>query len=164
MSAVQKAIATGRITKNADGTIDPERADREWAQNTFSGAALSNRIGNPKVHAPVPAVETVPQHAPGGADPVQSYLRARAVKETFNAKRAQAEYELLSGKLMETSKAGAYAVTFSSLVKEHWMAMAERLAPSLAALGDEAAVRKVLQSDVEIGLKKLNKAIQDAGF
>ena len=40
MSAVQKAIASKRITPNADGTIDPERADQEWARNTFAGQAL----------------------------------------------------------------------------------------------------------------------------
>ena len=32
--AVKKAIDTGRITQGADGTIDPDRADREWEQNT----------------------------------------------------------------------------------------------------------------------------------
>src|ERR1035438_3084707 len=35
-SAVRKAIATKRITPNPDGTIDPERADQEWARNTFA--------------------------------------------------------------------------------------------------------------------------------
>ena len=39
-SAVRKAIATKRITPNPDGTIDPERADQEWAQNTFAGQTL----------------------------------------------------------------------------------------------------------------------------
>ena len=30
MSAVQKAIASKRITPNPDGTIDPEWANQEW--------------------------------------------------------------------------------------------------------------------------------------
>lgn len=33
-SAVRKAIASGRITPEADGTIDPARADAEWAAQT----------------------------------------------------------------------------------------------------------------------------------
>lgn len=33
-SAVHKAIRTGRITPEADGTIDPERADRDWARHS----------------------------------------------------------------------------------------------------------------------------------
>ena len=33
-AAVRKAIATGRITTLADGTIDPDRADFEWGAQT----------------------------------------------------------------------------------------------------------------------------------
>jgi hypothetical protein len=33
-AAVRKAIATGRVTPQADGTLEPERADAEWARNT----------------------------------------------------------------------------------------------------------------------------------
>lgn len=33
-AAVRKAIKTGRITPEADGTIDSVRADREWTRNT----------------------------------------------------------------------------------------------------------------------------------
>ncbi|MGD7355455.1 elements of external origin, partial [Ralstonia pseudosolanacearum] len=33
-AAVRKAIAAGRITPEADGTIDTDRADAEWARNT----------------------------------------------------------------------------------------------------------------------------------
>ena len=33
VSAVQKAIEAGRITLT-DGKIDPEKADKEWAENT----------------------------------------------------------------------------------------------------------------------------------
>ena len=38
--AVRKAIATKRITPNADGTLDPERANQEWERNTFAGKTL----------------------------------------------------------------------------------------------------------------------------
>ena len=33
-TAVHKAIRTGRITPEADGSVDPERADQDWARNT----------------------------------------------------------------------------------------------------------------------------------
>ena len=55
LTAVQKAISSKRITPLADGTIDPERANQEWAKNTFAGqtihkpsAASSDRL--PPVH------------------------------------------------------------------------------------------------------------------
>ena len=37
LTAVQKAISSKRITTLPDGTIDPERANQEWAKNTFAG-------------------------------------------------------------------------------------------------------------------------------
>ena len=40
LSAVQKAIKTKRITPDADGTIDPERANYAWERNTFAGKTL----------------------------------------------------------------------------------------------------------------------------
>ena len=55
LTAVQKAISSKRITTLADGTIDPERANQDWAKNTFAGqtihkpsAASSDRL--PPVH------------------------------------------------------------------------------------------------------------------
>lgn len=32
--AVRKAVNTGRITANADGSIDVQRADEQWQRNT----------------------------------------------------------------------------------------------------------------------------------
>lgn len=34
-AAVRKALEYGRITKGPDGTIDPAKADRDWAANTI---------------------------------------------------------------------------------------------------------------------------------
>ena len=36
--AVKKAIDSGRITPEADGTLDPQRADAEWAKNKIGRA------------------------------------------------------------------------------------------------------------------------------
>jgi hypothetical protein len=33
-AAVSQAVLTGRITKEADGSIDPRRADKQWLENT----------------------------------------------------------------------------------------------------------------------------------
>ena len=39
-AAVRKAIRTGRIMLNSDGTVDAERADREWAARTLTRMVL----------------------------------------------------------------------------------------------------------------------------
>ena len=65
LTAVQKAIATKRITRLPDGSIDAERANREWLKNTFAGqtvreAAAPERL--PSAHeSPAPTGDPVTQ-------------------------------------------------------------------------------------------------------
>src|ERR1019366_3311644 len=100
-SAVRKAIATKRITPNPDGTIDPERADQEWAQNTFAGQTL-HQATRPQVASravpPPRGGSGIPSPPEASGDPVTAYLRARAVTETYKARTAQLEYEERAGK------------------------------------------------------------------
>lgn len=75
-SAVRKAIATGRITLEPDGSIDPERADREWEQRTDPMQQRGR-------HAKVAAV-------PAGASPVAAgeeriEARSQAIEERIAA-------------------------------------------------------------------------------
>jgi len=159
LTAVQKAISSKRITTLADGTIDPERANQEWAKNTFAGqtihkpsAASSDRL--PPVH----------ESAVGSGDPVTAYLRARAVKESFAARTAQLEYEERAGKLIPAVRASEYAATFSSIVKDGLMAMPDRLAPMLAAVDDEKTIHRMLGAEITALLRKVSKSVADAGL
>jgi hypothetical protein len=75
-----------------DGRIDAARADRDWAANSDVAAVLPAIIGGQK-----PAYRTAkmmvenPDVPPAAAtivgDPLHAYWKARAVKETFLAKR-----------------------------------------------------------------------------
>jgi hypothetical protein len=175
LTAVQKAIASKRITTLADGTIDPERANQEWAKNTFAGQTLHRTSGG---HQPVSSVADHSQPPRGGSglpplqheapspsgDPVAAYLRARAVKTSFEARTAQLEYEERAGKLIPALRASEYAATFSAIVKDHLQARADRLAPMLAAVNDEKAIHRLLKIDDEAVLRKVSKAIADAGL
>ena len=42
-TAVHKAIRAGRITPEADGTLDPDKVDREWNKNTEAPAQGTQR-------------------------------------------------------------------------------------------------------------------------
>ena len=162
LTAVQKAIASKRITPLADGTIDAERADREWTKNTFAGQTATRATAAPP---PPRAGSAMPHPEPGpSGDPVATYLRARAVKETYLARKAELEYKQISGELIPAVRASEYAATFSAIVKDHLQARAERLAPTLAAINDEKSVYRVLKTDDEAVLRKVSKAIADAGL
>ena len=167
-SAVRKAIATKRITPNPDGTIDPERADQEWARNTFAGQTL-HQATRPQVafrNAPPPprGSSGIPSSPEVSNDPVSAYLRARAVSETFKAKTAQLEYEERAGKLIQATKAGEYAAHWSAIVGDALSAYPDRVAPLVAAAKTEAEIHRILAGETNALRRKMAKAISDAGY
>ena len=171
LPALQKAIATKRITTLPYGSIDPERANEEWAKNTFAGHTINRK---PAAPSPPPSgaaqprassqPPVIPQAVEVSSDPVAAYLRARAVNETFKAKVSQLEYEERAGKLIPATRAAEYAATFSAIVKDALMSMPDRLAPMLAAVDDDKAIHRMLAVEVTAVLKKVNKAVADSGL
>jgi len=158
LTAVQKAITAKRISTLADGTIDPERADREWTRNTFAGQTVREA-------APPPArLPSLPESPGPAGDPVAAYLRARAVKESFQARTAELDYKERAGKLIDAARASEYAATFSAIVKDGLMAMPDRLAPMLAAVDDEKTIHRMLGAEITALLRKVSKAVADAGL
>ena len=163
-SAVQKAIQTGRITPNPDGSIDPERADREWAKNSIPRTEKPKRAPAQSAASSPPPEPGIPSGSSVAGDPVAAYLRARAVNETFKAKVSQLEYEERSGKLIPAARAAEYAAMFSAVVKDSMTALPDRLAPMLAAVDEEKAIHRMLSAEVAAVLKKINKAVTDSGL
>ena len=168
LSAVQKAIATKRITPNPDGSIDPERANEEWERNTFAGKTL-HQATRPQVaprSAPAPSRggPSMPGQPDVSSDPVAAYLRARAVTETFKAKTAQLEFEERAGKLIQATKAGEYAAHWSAIIGDALSAFADRVTPLVAAANSEAEIHRILTGETNAMRRKTAKAISDAGY
>ena len=168
LSAVQKAIKTKRITLNADGTLDPEKANQEWERNTFAGKTLHQAT---RQQAAPPSATPLPRGSAGLTsqpevtnDPVAAYLRARAVNETFKAKTAQLEYEERAGKLIQATKAGEYAANWSAIVGDALSAYPDRVAPLVAAAKTEAEIHRILTGETNALRRKMAKAISDAGY
>ena len=104
--AVKKAIDSGRITPEADGTIEPNRADLEWAQNTVPArkaapvkaapaAVESPRARSQEAEAAAPPLST------GGA----SLLQARTVNEVVKAQTNKVRLAQLKGELVDRAQA-----------------------------------------------------------
>jgi hypothetical protein len=102
------------------------------------------------------------------SDPVTAYLRARAVTETYKARTAQLEYEERAGKLIPATQAGEYASSFSNIARDQVSAWADRLTPVLmpffAPGTDEAVIHRLLMREGDAALRKISKAIADAGY
>src|ERR1039458_7760220 len=91
LSAVQKAIKSGRISVQPDGKIDSAQADLQWQRNTGQ-------------HAP-PVAQRGPDDIDGaafGGSPWagSKYGRPGAVREHYQARLAKIDYEERVAKLV----------------------------------------------------------------
>lgn len=115
LSAVQKAISSGRITTLADGRIDPVAADAAWAQNTNTYA---------------PAV-TREEDEPGfGAS---QYTKARAVREHYQARLAKIDYEERIAKVIPADEVKIAAFNLTRLIRDRLMNIPDRVVGAVLA-------------------------------
>jgi hypothetical protein len=159
--AVKKAIDTGRITLEADGTIDPVRADAQWAQNT---AAPRRPIARPAATAqvarssPRESVEPVaPPLSAGGT----SLLQARTVNEVVKAQTNKVRLAQLKGELVDRAQAIAHVFKLARSEREAWLNWPNRITPVLAAeLGiDEHTLFVALDVAVRVHLEELGEFV-----
>ena len=163
-TAVAKALATGRITAEADGTIDPAKADRQWdtatdpakqrgvharqlGSDTARGTATAKAaIGmKPVPQAAISAVNDtlaeVGADAPSGdAEGGQvSFLRARMANEVIKAQTAKVRLQKMKGDLVDRNRAVAAVFDLARLERDSWLNLPPRVAANMAAeLGVEA--------------------------
>ena len=81
--AVRKAIKSGRITLNQNKKLDRELTDTEWFKNTSPAKQRKEADSNQS-----------------SSDDKISYHRSRAIREDYNAKLTQLQFERESGKLI----------------------------------------------------------------
>ena len=149
LAAVQKALHSGRITANADGLIDSERADAEWTAKTRPG----QRRGRP-----VAAQAREPVEAPAsGLD----YFRARAIRESYLARLAKIEFEEKTAKLISRDEVQVAAFTRGRTIRDNLLNLADRLAATLAAESDADRVHQLLSAEIRQALEELSGGDRD---
>jgi hypothetical protein len=146
MSAVQKAIKSGRITTNQAGKIDSDIADAEWKANTRPGQRQAKQ-------APVVVREPERAEAPigGGLD----YFRARAVREGYLARLAKIEFEEKTAKLISRDEVQVAAFTNGRMARDNLLNIPDRLAATLAAETDADKVHLILTGEIRKALDEL---------
>ena len=152
-AAVRKAIAAGRITPEADGTIDAERVDREWARNCD---APRNGTTARAVKVAVPESSGTtgdgPAALPSGGT---SLLQARTVNEVVKAQTNKVRLARLKGELVDRPQAIAHVFKLARSERDAWLNWPARISAQMAAklgvdphtmhIALEAAVREHLQ-------------------
>ena len=150
LAAVQKAIRSGRITPNADGRIDSERADAEWEAKTRPGQRRT-QSAPPAVREPI---ETASAGGPAGAGGLD-YFRARAIRESYLARLAKIEFEEKTAKLISRDEVQVAAFTRARVVRDNLLNIPDRLAATLAAETDVDKVHRLLSDEIRMALDAL---------
>jgi hypothetical protein len=180
-SAVHKAIQSGRIQKETDGTIDPSKADTAWERNTNPAqqrkpdAAPVPVRSAPVPDKPVPVPPANPpappaQPAPPVRQPLQrpaepeagpsaagmpNYQMSRAVRETYNAKLTRLDYEERTGKLLNAEDVAKDAFALARRVRDRLLNIPSRMASVLASETDSKAIELLLSQELRIALEEL---------
>jgi len=132
VSAVQKAIETGRITLT-DGKIDPEKADKEWAENT-----------NP--------VYNSPRTDDGLSTP---YHKSKIMKTTYDAMLKKLEYEERAGKLISRAQVEADVFAAARTSRDHLLMIPKRVAPRIIGLKTISDIEYILSQEITNSLTSL---------
>jgi hypothetical protein len=142
--AVRKAIAAGRITVEADGTINPVKADRCWAAQTDPSKQRARQSASATKPVPKSAIRAVDDtlrdvgDAPTGGGEV-SFLRARMANEVLKAQTAKVRLQKMKGELVDRAKTMALVFDLARRERDAWMGWPPRIAANMAAdLGVEA--------------------------
>jgi hypothetical protein len=141
-SAIRKAIKAGRITLLADGTIDPNRADRDWQQNTD---VTKNTVGNST--APVRTQDTAGT----------TLIQARTICEVNKAQTGKIKLAKLKGELVDRSHAIALVYKLARTERDAWLNWTGRISAQMAAsLGIDAhTLHSALENAVRDHLAEL---------
>ncbi|MFV0626616.1 MAG: elements of external origin [Alphaproteobacteria bacterium] len=154
LSAVQKAIKSGRIKLNSDKTITPEQADIEWQKNTnparnkfkeeendvqgnsFQGFSEGN---TPKVHGGYQQVRTA-----------REYYQAMFVKERLRKYKEE---------LVERAKVNEHIFRLGRALRDALLLFPTREAPLIAARlnVDEHQVRVILDEQIKAFLSEFGE-------
>ena len=154
--AVLKAIKSGRIEKEADGTIDARKADAAWSRNTNKAQQRQRQT-----EATVAAQAAGENHVgPPIVNSGPSYAQSRAVKEAYLARLAKLSYEEKSGSLIKIDAVKVSWFNILRVLRDRVLNLPDRLAPIVAAETDPKKIRDLLEEDLRLILNDAADAIE----
>ena len=139
VSAVQKAIDSGRISTLPDGQIDSDLADKEWARNTRQQV---------KPHRRRQEGDDI------DAFGANQYTKARAVREHYQARLAKIEYEERVAKLVPKDEVQVAAFNKFRQFRDHILNIPDRVAAMVAAETEAAKCYEVLATEIRRALNE----------
>lgn len=137
LSAVQKAIKTGRIATEADGRIDAKACDITWDQATDPSKQRK------------PVATKVRKNA-------EKFAEARASSEDYKAKLARLRFEQQSGKLVDADVVKKRAFENMRSLREALLNLPNQMANDLASEVDPVKVANLLTIEITNLLEEIS--------
>lgn len=162
---VQRAIKSGRLSVDEDKLLDASQLNSGWrkpirtSKNVEDTLKVSSQVSSPKVSSsdedetPAQIAERLVREL--GA--TFNLAQAIQIKENFNARLKQLEYEQKSGLLIELAVAESAMFDCARQQRDSWLNWPTRVAPLIAAqLGVEAdKMTEILTAYVHEHITKL---------
>ena len=165
-TAVAKAIKAGRISKEPDGSIDPAKADAQWARNTLPSQNLNTgaakpaaKVATPPVSTPVATVSSreLPPPLETGRISAPDYQTSRAIREAYAARLAKLEYEERTAKLISSDEVEMRTFNLARRLRDRMQTLPRRLAAALAAEQDPRVIEQRLDDEIRQALEELSR-------
>lgn len=139
---VRYAVETGRISKNQDGTIDPDQADEDWANNTDPSKAMNGKARHG-------SDDGRPNPADDMARSTQAlYMKARASREMHQSELARLDYEKRKGNLVPRLEANMWIANYFAMIRNACEQIPHRLSGQLAAETDTETIFELLEEEI----------------
>jgi hypothetical protein len=174
--AVMKAVRAGRIPQEADGTIDPAKADAAWEAQTDP----AKRPATVKASPAIPSVSILPEAATaplqreavtasapavagggssfdGGKAAGATFAQARTAHEVAKAQKARIQVDRLKEEVVDRARATALVFKLARQERDAWITWPARVAGQMAAeIGiDPHLMQTLLEAHVHAHLDEL---------
>ena len=159
---VLRAMRSGRIPVNADGSIDPAKADAAW-EGGADPARSKIRASAPPGHLRAVADTAVgsvretlkEQGLPAGGS--VTFVQARTAHEIAKAHLARLRLQRMKGELIDRARTTATVFRLARQERDTWLNWPARVAALMASeLGIEAhAMQKALETHVRAHLTEV---------
>ena len=132
-TAVRKAIKSGRIQAESDGTIDIDKVDRQWDRNT-DRAQQRKSLGATKA-VPKAALDAVADTLGenGNTGGTTTYMQARTANEVLKAQTHRIKLQPLKNELVDRAKAIAHVFRMARAERDAWLSWPARVSAQMAA-------------------------------
>lgn len=116
-SAVTKAIQSGRITPESDGTLDANKIDKQWAENTNPAREQSQNKET--------SLNEVKE--------VQTYAQAKAANEALKVELTRLKLRKEKNELIDKAKALQHVFGLARATRDAWLNWPARISAQMAS-------------------------------